>query len=90
MTEELLADAPRLSSDIDAPHSTANLPRMSGIDFLMDKRGRKAAVVINLKLHRQLWEDFHDSLLAQRRQTEPRESLAAVRQSLVRQGKLSA
>jgi hypothetical protein len=63
---------------------------MSGIDFLTDKRGRKTAVVINLKLHRQLWEDFHDALLAQRRKPEPRESLATVRQSLIRQGKLGA
>lgn len=63
---------------------------MSGIDFLVDKRGRKTAVVIKLKHHRQLWEDFHDVLLAQRRKHEPRESLSAVRQLLVRQGKLSA
>jgi hypothetical protein len=63
---------------------------MSGIDFIVDKRGRKTAVVISLKRHRLLWEDFHDVLLAQRRKNEPRESLAAVRHLLVRQGKLSA
>lgn len=63
---------------------------MSGIEYLVDKRGRKTAVVINLKRHRQLWEDFHDALLAQRRKHEPRESLSSVRQLLIRQGKLSA
>lgn len=63
---------------------------MSGIDFIVDKRGRKTAVVINLKRHRLLWEDFHDALLAQRRKSEPRESLATVRHLLARQNKLSA
>lgn len=63
---------------------------MSGIEFLTDRQGRKTSVVINLRKHRALWEDFHDNLLAQKRRREPRESLAAVRQSLVRTGKLGA
>ena len=63
---------------------------MSGIEYLLDKRGRKKAVVINLNLHRRLWEDFQDTILAQHRKSEPRESLASVRQTLLRQGKLGA
>ena len=63
---------------------------MSGIEYLVDKRGRKTAVVINLSRHRRLWEDFQDALLAQRRKSEPRESLAAVKHALLRQRKLSA
>ena len=63
---------------------------MSGIDYLTDKNGRKTAVVINLRLHRRLWEDFQDAHLAHSRKKEPRESPAAVRQSLLRRQKLSA
>jgi hypothetical protein len=84
------APCPRLRPSLTPHRRSALSPHMSGIDFLTDKRGRKTAVVINLKLHRQLWEDFHDALLAQRRKPEPRESLATVRQSLIRQGKLGA
>jgi hypothetical protein len=63
---------------------------MSGIEYLVDKRGRKTAVVINLKRHRRLWEDFQDAMLAQRRKGEPRELLETVRRSLLRRDKLSA
>ena len=63
---------------------------MSGIEYLVDRRGRKTAVVINLKRHRRLWEDFQDVMLAQRRKAEPRESLESVRRSLLRRDKLSA
>jgi hypothetical protein len=55
---------------------------MSGITFMVDERGRKTAAVIDLRKHEQLWEDFYDTLLAQSRAREPRESLAAVRQRL--------
>ena len=61
---------------------------MSGIKYLVNKSGRKTAVVINLSLHRRLWEDFHDTLLAQKRKSEPREALADVRRKLVSAGKL--
>jgi hypothetical protein len=55
---------------------------MSGITFMVDKRGQKTAAVIDLRKHEQLWEDFHDSLLAESRAREPRESLESVRQRL--------
>lgn len=63
---------------------------MSGIEYVVDKRGRKTAVVINLKRHRRLWEDFHDAMLAQNRKAEPRESLESVRRSLLRKERISA
>ena len=55
---------------------------MSGITYLVDERGDKTAAVINLRRHRRLWEDFYDTLVAQSRRTEPRESLAEVRARL--------
>lgn len=48
---------------------------MSGITFLVDERGDKTAAVINLRRHRRLWDDFYDTLVAQSRLTEPRETL---------------
>ncbi|HEY5296882.1 MAG TPA: hypothetical protein VIK59_03060 [Verrucomicrobiae bacterium] len=55
---------------------------MSGITFMVDERGQKTAAVIDLRKHEQLWEDFHDSLMAESRVREPRESLESVRQRL--------
>jgi len=52
---------------------------MPGIEFLRDRKGRRKAVMIDLKKHRRLWEDLYDSYLAYSRRTERRESLATVR-----------
>jgi hypothetical protein len=35
---------------------------MSGIQFVTDEKGRKVAVQIDLKKHRELWEDIEDVL----------------------------
>jgi len=43
---------------------------MTGIQFLADERGRKTAVVIDLKKHRALWEDFWDGLVSECRRKE--------------------
>jgi hypothetical protein len=57
---------------------------MSGISYLVDEHGSKSAVVIDLKRHQQLWEDFYDAVVSHQRQTEPRERLAAVKRKLAR------
>jgi len=61
---------------------------MSGVQFVVDDRGQKTAVVIDLKKHAAVWEDFYDTMLARQRAHEPRESLAAVKRRLIRSGKL--
>ena len=61
---------------------------MSGIQFLVDAKGEKTAVQIDLKKHGALWEDFYDAMIAREREKGPRESLATVRKKLVRAGKL--
>jgi hypothetical protein len=61
---------------------------MKGVQFVIDERGEKTAVVIDLKHHAALWEDFFDVAVAKSRQNEPRESLAAVKRRLHRAGKL--
>ena len=55
---------------------------MSGIGYLTDEHGDKKAVVIDLKKHAQLWEDFYDTLVVHSRKGEPRASLESVRRRL--------
>ena len=61
---------------------------MKGIKFVMDEEGKKTAVLIDLKKHGEMWEDFYDSLIARARAEEPRESLETVKKLLKKQGKL--
>lgn len=61
---------------------------MKGVQFMVDERGQKTAVVIDLRRHADIWEDFYDVAVARSRQEEPRESLAAVKRRLRRSGKL--
>ncbi len=43
---------------------------MTGIQFVTDDKGRRTAVLIDLKKHRQLWEDFWDGLVSESRRKE--------------------
>jgi hypothetical protein len=43
---------------------------MTGIQFVTDHKGRKTAVLIDLKKHRALWEDFWDGLISEPRRRE--------------------
>ena len=45
----------------------------------MDRRGRRKAVLIDLKKHKGIWEDLFDAYVAHQRGKEPRESLARVK-----------
>ncbi len=42
------------------------------------------AVMIDLKKYGELWEDFYDGLTAKKREKEPRESLASVKELLTK------
>jgi hypothetical protein len=55
---------------------------MTGVTYMVDDAGNKTAVVLDLRKHRQIWEDVHDRLLIESRRKEPRETLAQVRQRL--------
>ncbi len=55
---------------------------MSGIQFVINEMGRKTAVVIDLKKHAGVWEDFYDTAVVRSRKREPRESLEAVKRRL--------
>jgi len=62
---------------------------MTGIKFVIDESGEKSAVVIDLKKHSKLWEDFYDVLKTKSREDETREPLAHVKSKLKRLGKLN-
>ncbi len=52
---------------------------MQGINFMINEKNERVAVVIDLKRYGELWEDFYDRLLAYERRNDPRESLESVR-----------
>lgn len=57
--------------------------KLRGVEFVVDEDGEKTAVLIDLKRHRGLWEDFYDAALASTRVDEPRESLAEVKRRVL-------
>jgi hypothetical protein len=61
---------------------------MSGIQYIVDNQGKPTSVVIDLKKHRELWENMYDAMIVRSRRSEPRESLTSVKTRLVKAGKL--
>lgn len=73
------------------PHiELATLMNMPGIEFLIDRKGRKKAVLIDLKKHKALWEDLFDAYTAHQRRNEARESVANVRRLIEAKAKRKA
>ena len=56
---------------------------MKGVQFVVDDKGVRKAVLIDLKKNKDLWEDFFDSVLAKERAEEPREPLDEVRRKIL-------
>lgn len=63
-------------------------PQLEGIGFVTDASGEQVAVLIDLKRHGELWEDFYDTLIAEARADEPQQSLESVMERLKQLGKL--
>jgi hypothetical protein len=61
---------------------------MTGIQYVTDEKGRKVAVQIDLKKHRELWEDIEDVLASRSRRHEKRVPLEKVKAGLIKSGKL--
>ena len=61
---------------------------MSGIQYVTDEKGRKVGVLIDLKMHRELWEDIEDVLVSRSRRHEERIPLDKVKAGLMKSGKL--
>lgn len=56
---------------------------VKGVEFVIDDDGQKMAVLIDLKEHGEIWEDFYDTLRVKERETEPRESLKEVKKKVL-------
>ena len=56
---------------------------VKGIKFVIDDAGQKKAVLIDIKKHKEIWEDFYDVLLVKERESEPRESLKEVKNKVL-------
>jgi hypothetical protein len=61
---------------------------MKGVQYIVDDKGQRQAVLIDLRKHGSLWEDFQDILVSRERRKEPRESLEEVEARLRKAGKL--
>jgi hypothetical protein len=60
---------------------------MNGIQFITNEKGRKTAAVIDLKKHKELWEDIQDVLVSRSRRNERGIPLQKVKAGLVKRGK---
>jgi len=56
---------------------------VKGVEFIVDDGGQKKAVLIDLKKHGEIWEDFYDTLRVKERESEPRESLNEVKKKVL-------
>ena len=61
---------------------------MTGIQFVTDDKGRKVAVLIDLKKHGARLQDFWDGLISESRRKEKGITLERVRADLVKRGRL--
>jgi hypothetical protein len=61
---------------------------MSGINYVTNEEGKRVAVMIDLKKYGELWDDFADTVVAEQREKEPRESLESVKNHFKQKGKL--
>ena len=48
---------------------------MKGVQYVVNEKGKPQAVLIDLRTHGELWEDFSDILISRRRCKEAREPL---------------
>ena len=63
--------------------TVARQREIEGVDFVVDVAGERKAVLIDLRRHREIWEDFYDTLLVHERADEPRESLEEVKKKVL-------
>ncbi|HEX5138272.1 MAG TPA: hypothetical protein VFY93_14945 [Planctomycetota bacterium] len=55
---------------------------LRGVQFVVDSKGKKTAVVIDLKKNAALWEDFYDAAVAKARAKDRRWSVEDARRKL--------
>ncbi len=65
-----------------------NIILMEGIDYIVDEKGKKKAVIIDLETFGSTYEDIEDILAAYSRVNEPRIPLEKVKESLKQKKKI--
>jgi hypothetical protein len=63
---------------------------VTGIQFVTDEKGRKVAVLIDLKKHGARLQDFWDGLISESRRKEKGIPLEEVKSDLIKRGRLRA
>jgi hypothetical protein len=61
---------------------------MTGIQFVTDKKGRKVAVLIDLKKYGAVLEDFWDGLISESRRNQKGIPFKKIKADLVKRGRL--
>jgi hypothetical protein len=61
---------------------------MTGIQFVTNEKGRKVAVLIDLKKHGARLQDLWDGLVSESRRREKGVSLERIKADLIRRGRL--
>jgi hypothetical protein len=61
---------------------------MTGIQFVTDDKGRKVAVLIDLKKHGVRLQDFWDGLISEKRRREKGIPLEKIKADLIKRGRL--
>lgn len=61
---------------------------MNGIQFLTGAKGKRTAAVIDLRKHKDPWEDIGDVLVSQSRRHEKRIPFEKIKADLIESGKL--
>jgi len=61
---------------------------MSGVQFVTDAKGRKVAVVIDLKKHGARLQDFWDGRISESRRKEKGIPLETIQAELIKRGRL--
>lgn len=60
--------------------------KMRGVRYVTDEDGNRVAVMLDLDQWADVWEDFHDVLLAREREGEPSAPLATFEAELRKDG----
>jgi len=61
---------------------------MTGVQFVTDTKGRKVAVLIDLKKHGARLQDFWDGMISESRRKEPGIPLERMKADLVKRGRI--
>jgi len=64
------------------------MPKVKGIEYIVDEKGRRKRVVLSYRAFRELMEDFADLRMIEARKGEPTFDLDAVVQELKDAGRL--